>query len=164
MQTIISKNIRNERTVETTAMLDKNLRLQLTLYTSKGSNGTVRSNASVDKLNEAGDCRTHLMFIDFNHTYLTEKSNRVTEKVLVTQHSKVDFTQVFLDARKFYKLPVWELRNISEVDGYLVGDIYGRDGFPAVQRVRTSPVVDTIGNLRITESGSVYKLVGETDV
>lgn len=100
METLINKDIRNNWKAETVTML--NGKLQLSIRTSKSSDGALHTCASVGRVE--GNFVEHFMYQDFFKTLRYVHHKRVTAKVVEQQHSEVDVTSLINEAKEFYHL------------------------------------------------------------
>jgi hypothetical protein len=108
MKTTIHKNHHKQWVAESKVMISGNL--VLTIRTSKLSNGQLVSSASVGKIE--GGFVSHKLFQDFHHNIIVSHPSRVTEKVVMAQHSGIDFEWVIGQACKFYQVESNELEMI----------------------------------------------------
>lgn len=100
METLINKDYRNNWKAETVTML--NGKLQLSIRTSKASDGALHTCASVGRVE--GDFISHMIYQDFFKTLSYVHHKRVTAKVVEQQHSEVDVNALIQEATEFYHL------------------------------------------------------------
>jgi hypothetical protein len=100
MQTLINKDYRNNWKAETVTML--NGKLQLSIRTSKVSDGALNTCASVGRVE--GNFVSHAMYQDFYKTLRYVHHKRITSKVVETQHSQVDIDALIQEAKEFYHI------------------------------------------------------------
>ena len=99
MQTLINK-YGNAWRAETVTML--NGKLQLSIRTSKSSDGALHTCASVGRVE--GNFVSHAMYQDFYKTLRYVHHKRITSKVVETQHSQVDIDALIQEAKEFYHI------------------------------------------------------------
>lgn len=100
METVIRKDLRNNWTAETSTML--NGKLQIRFTTSKTFNGALYTRANVGRVD--GNFVSYTLGQDFFKSISNQFYNRVTAKVVETQHNNIDFDAVIKEASEFYHL------------------------------------------------------------
>lgn len=104
-KTKAKKDIRGDLNIESTVMLSGGL--ELMIYSKKGNNKTIYSQASVSKIEDTGNgwiSKVHALYQDFNIRVQVEPCARATQKKLEEFHAKIDFNSIVKQAKEFYKI------------------------------------------------------------
>ena len=100
MNTSTYKNHYKVWETKSTIMLDEKHELSIT--TQKNSNGILTTRASVGILEDG--FISHVLFQDFSKQLQAEKIGRITEKVNIEFHNRIDKEAVIKEAKTFYNI------------------------------------------------------------